>query len=272
MAGFNLTEAERSHEKRLGLPSGILTAVRMQETGGNSKYWEKPDEYHYPLNAEGKRIAKHTGKVSTAFGPYGIVDSTAKQPGYSTAPLKGKNIEEQVRFAADYLAGRIKQAGSLEAGLGGYGEGAPYARKVLGRIGQVPQGPTMVESNGKQIPVKSPTLDAQRAYAQAGQVPSTVVPNQPYEPFKFDGSWNDVFKHMQAALPDQVESVALGEDPWVNFLNTMNQPVEVASTSTAQLQNPMFDPLAYGQGVPDLFAALNGMSPMDLAALESLDI
>lgn len=127
-----IQELELAAEKQFGLPEGLLTAVRTVETGGQSRFIDNPEEYHYSLNAEGRRVAGHAGKVSTAFGPYGIVESTAAQPGYGTTPLGSKALEDQVAFAASYLSGRIKHAGSIEAGLAGYGEGPAYARKVLG--------------------------------------------------------------------------------------------------------------------------------------------
>lgn len=137
-----LQELEAQAESKYGLPEGLLTAVRSQETGNNSKYIDNPAEYHYALNSEGKRIAGHTGKVSNAFGPYGILDSTAKQPGYGVTPLADKSLGSQVDFAANYLSGRIKHAGSVEAGLAGYGEGQKYARSVLKKVGMDTSTPT----------------------------------------------------------------------------------------------------------------------------------
>ena len=121
-------------DERNGFPAGTMQSIMQQETGGNLKYLDDPTQYHYAPNAKGKRIAGHTGKVSTAFGPFGILESTGAKPGYGVAPLKDKSLAEQVRFASEYLAGRSKQAGSLEAGLAGYGEGAKYAKQVVARI------------------------------------------------------------------------------------------------------------------------------------------
>lgn len=129
-----LEELERAAEAANNLPVGTMAAVRRQETGGNQKYIDDPATYHYPLNSDGRRIAGHTGKVSTAFGPYGILESTAADPGYGVTPLKTKDLGAQVNFAASYLAARTKRAGSLEAGLAGYGEGDKYANQVLGKI------------------------------------------------------------------------------------------------------------------------------------------
>lgn len=117
-----------------GLPPGTMKAVLMQETGGLSEYIDNPSKYHYDLNSEGRRIAPHTGKVSTAFGPFGILESTGRDPGFGVSPLRDKTLDEQIRFAAEYLGARVRHAGSLEAGLAGYGEGSSYARSVMGRI------------------------------------------------------------------------------------------------------------------------------------------
>ena len=122
-------------DKRNGFPVGTMASVMQQEIGGNSKYIQDPTTYHYPLGPDGRRVAKHTGKVSTAFGPFGILESTGADPGYGVKPLQDKSLGEQVRFASDYLAARAKQAGSLEKGLAGYGEGAKYSQEVMGRLG-----------------------------------------------------------------------------------------------------------------------------------------
>lgn len=118
--------------KRTGLPDGLMQSIIMQETSGNENYFNEPGKYHYEPGTDGKR-------KSTAFGPYGILDSTAKDPGYGVAPLKDKNnLAEQTRFATEYLAARIKDAvakgGTMEDGIAGYGEGMKYAEDVMKRL------------------------------------------------------------------------------------------------------------------------------------------
>ena len=125
-----LAEAER----RNGLPAGVLRAVMQQETGGRQGFLDDPSAYHYGLNANGQRIAPHTGKVSTAFGPFGILESTGRSPGYGVSPLKDKSIDEQIRFASEYLAARTRSAGSLAGGLAGYGEGFAYSNSVMNKM------------------------------------------------------------------------------------------------------------------------------------------
>lgn len=125
-----LAEAER----RKGLPAGVLKSVIQQETGGNKAYLDDPGKYHYPMGPDGRRRTRG-GTVSSAFGPFGILESTAKDPGYGVAPLNDKGIDEQIRFASEYLAARSKQAGGIAGGLAGYGEGARYSRQVLSRMG-----------------------------------------------------------------------------------------------------------------------------------------
>ena len=121
-------------EQSLGIPPGMLSSIVQQEVGGRlDEFLKDPAKYHYELNKDGKRIAGHTGKESTAFGPFGIVESTAKDPGYGVKPLQNKSLPEQIRFVAEYAAARAKDAGSWEKGLAGYGEGAKYAQAVIGR-------------------------------------------------------------------------------------------------------------------------------------------
>ena len=121
-------------EKSAGLPSGIIASLIKQETGGNKAYLQDPAKYHYGINESGQRIAPHTGKVSTAFGPFGLLESTANKPGYGVDPLKDKSFDEQLRFMSQYLSARIGNAGSVFKGLSGYGEGSRYASQVLGRL------------------------------------------------------------------------------------------------------------------------------------------
>lgn len=121
-------------DKRNRLPAGTMASIMQQEVGGKAnQYLQDPAKYHYGLNAEGRRVAGHTGKVSTAFGPFGILESTGAKPGYGVKPLANKTIEEQVRFASEYLAARSKGKGLAE-GLAGYGEGRKYANQVAGRL------------------------------------------------------------------------------------------------------------------------------------------
>lgn len=124
-----IQQLEAASEQKYGLPEGILGSIRQQETSGKEEYLTDPTKPHYP---SGKTS---TGVVSTAFGPYGILKSTAADPGYGTKPLTNTSLESQVDFAAQYLSGRAKSAGSLQAGLAGYGEGGKYANQVLNRIG-----------------------------------------------------------------------------------------------------------------------------------------
>lgn len=128
-----MREKMAAAEKAAGLKPGLIESVRMQETGGRQAFIDDPAKYHYEKNAEGKRVAGHTGKISTAFGPFGILESTGKNPGYGVTPLKDKSFDEQLRFMSEYLAARIKHSGSVEGGLAGYGEGSKYANQVLSR-------------------------------------------------------------------------------------------------------------------------------------------
>ncbi len=176
-----------------------------QEIGGNyDKYLTDPTQYHYAAGPDGRRIAPHTGQVSTAFGPFGILESTAAKPGYGVRPLASKDLAEQIRFASDYLAGRIKQAGSIEAGLAGYGEGRKYASSVMGRLGQ-------------PIPVRAPTQEAAPVVvAQPGRTVDTSAVPPPVLPMQPDESR---VVPMLAEIGNRAAPPVLdGRDPWQEFL------------------------------------------------------
>lgn len=173
-------------DKQRGFPPGTMQSLLMQETGGQAKYLNDPTSYHYAANAEGKRIAGHTGKISTAQGPFGILESTGKNPGYGVKPMGDKtNLAEHIRFAADYLDARSKSGGSLSAGLAGYGEGAKYATQVARRRdGQPAVVPAMVEPVVQMA--QAPVVVAPEAapiepvvVAQADPTPVTQVPGDP---------------------------------------------------------------------------------------------
>ena len=64
-------------------------------------------------------------------------------------------MDEQIRFAAQYLSGRVKSAGSMFAGLSGYGEGAKYANQVLGRL---PGGTMSGVASASNMAQSSPSI------------------------------------------------------------------------------------------------------------------
>ena len=228
-------------DKRNGLPPGTMFSVMQQETGGNTKYVDDPTTYHYGLNKEGKRIAGHTGKISTAFGPFGILESTGKDPGYGVQPLKDKSLAEQVRFASDYLAARSKQAGGLQAGLAGYGEGGKYGQQVMARLGK-----TSVPAAAK------PAVQT----AQAALPAPVGVPVEAAPPVM-----------AQAASPAEAAAVP---DAWQAFLaraheaRTSDQPVQVADLQYGAPQMQI--------NVPDFMATVGGrmpQRPLDFSAFGS---
>lgn len=197
-------------DTRNGLPPGTMYSIMQQEVGGQfDRFMADPSAYHYEADAKGRRIAGHTGKESTAFGPFGILESTAEDPGYGVTPLKDKSLEEQVRFASDYLVGRSKKNG-LKAGLAGYGEGADYATQVEDRIpGQAFDG---VLAEGAQTD------------------PADVLshPGAPYQP-SLQEQWQALApaQEVAAAAPAQGPATTptqLGPDPWQQFLEAGRQP------------------------------------------------
>lgn len=194
-----------------GFPKGLMAALMQQEIGGNyDKYLGNPGEYHYPLNESGKRIAKHSGKESNAFGPFGILDSTAAKPGYGVAPLKDKSLGEQIRFASEYLGARIKSAGGIRAGLAGYGEGNAYAERVLSRVGGgMAQPPVAVAQQPASHTVKPAENPAPTPGEIAGWMPTAQVTQS----------------------PAPKEEVPAGPDPWQEYL--------AASSNSAQAQQPV---------------------------------
>lgn len=116
-----------------GLPVGTMRAIMQIESGGRYReFINAPDTYHYGLNDQGRRIAEHTGQISTAAGPFGILDSTARNPGYGVRPLTDRaSFEENIRFAGEYVSALANKFGGLNQGLARYGEGSEYANKIL---------------------------------------------------------------------------------------------------------------------------------------------
>lgn len=208
-------------DERNGLPKGTMASVMQQEVGGNfDKYLADPGAYHYEAGPDGRRVAAHTGKVSTAFGPFGILESTGADPGYGVKPLQGKGIEEQIRFASDYLSARSKSAGGLAGGLAGYGEGTKYAQQVASRL------------PGQGGAAAAPTA---RAPAGPGAVVQAVATPQieasPIPPEMVAQVQEPVATPVVAA---QQQGVA---DPWQEFMHQMQaqgqqRPVQVADLSS----------------------------------------
>lgn len=234
----NVMQLLAAADERQGFPKGTMAGVMKQEVGGNfGKYLNDPTTYHYGLNADGKRIAGHTGKVSTAFGPFGILESTGADPGYGVSPLKGKDLGEQIRFASEYLGARSKRAGGLEQGLAGYGEGAKYGAEVVARV------------NGTQrtAAVRPEAVSIRPADAVAA-VGSPAVPVASAPP-------------VVAAAAPEVTQVAQAmpaqENTWTNFVSKMGRPpVEAADLAYGQGTRPQ----SYAMGVmpPDFMAAVSG--------------
>ena len=165
-------------ETNAKLPTGLMASVLQQETSGRDTFIADPAKYHYALNAGGKRIAPHTGKESTAFGPYGILESTAKDPGFGVAPLKDKSLPEQTRFASEYLAARIKAAGGdVAKGLADYGEGVQYANNVLDRVPTARELAIGAVGTTAALNLAGTTIDANSAqrYVVASTKPAASV-------------------------------------------------------------------------------------------------
>jgi len=220
-----LEQADKKH----GLPAGTMFSIMQQEIGGNNRFLEDPSAYHYGLNAEGKRVAGHTGKISTAFGPFGILESTAAKPGYGVAPLKSKNIEDQIDFAASYLAGRSKQAGSLEAGLAGYGEGAKYSRSVMNKIGKGRSTPAPTQmAASKPVPQQvamAPVQAQPQPYTSIFDVP---VQEESPVPQAVPEQWQAMQQATAGPVtPNEIDFVEQVQPQQINPMAYAGKPVEV---------------------------------------------
>lgn len=230
-------------DKQRGFPPGTMQSLLMQETSGNPKYIQDPTTYHYQPDASGNR-------KSTARGPFGILDSTAKSPGFGVAPLgDATNFAEHLRFAGDYLAARSKKAGSLSGGLAGYGEGPGYANSVMARMGlpvvsQVAAAPIV-----KQVapPAAPPVAVAQVPMVSDRVVVPPVVADATV-PAPVEASPVVV---AQAPAPMQV-------DPWQSELTRLAaaqapvQPADLAYGKSKVAATPLVQS-------PDFMAALSMM-------------
>lgn len=229
-------------DKQRNFPPGTMQSLLAQETGGQSKYLTDPGAYHYAVNADGKRIAPHTGKISTAFGPLGILESTAADPGYGVKPLANKTLAEQIRFSADYLDARSRSAGSLRAGLAGYGEGAKYSQQVMRRI--APDAAPVVTAVATPAPVvvaqaEPPAVDQP---VQATPVVSQLQPEVAVKPTVTD-EWQTYLDQVRVAqAPVQPTDLAYGE-PQAPAAPTFQTPDFMAALAMlGQNQAPSFRP------------------------------
>lgn len=221
-------------DKQRGFPPGTMQSLLMQETGGKPQYLTDPTTYHYAANAEGKRIAPQSGKISTAHGPFGILESTAKDPGYGVKPLGDKtSLAEHIRFAADYLGARAKSAGSLSAGLAGYGEGEKYAAQVVGR--RDGKAPAATQVAAAPVVQAAPVVLAQAAPAPEVPVEQVVAQAPAPVPAGDPNAWNSFITNLRAAQA---------------------QPVEQPPPAAAPVNYP-------GVQAPNFMAALSGMSQQD---------
>jgi hypothetical protein len=220
-----------------------MQSLLMQETGGQAKYLTDPTTYHYEANAEGKRIAGHTGKISTAHGPFGILESTAKDPGYGVKPMGNKaDLAEHIRFAGDYLAARSKSGGGLSAGLAGYGEGEKYAAQVVGR------------RDGK---VPATNLVAAAAVA----APATVVaPQETPTPVMVAQAESPA----QQVVAQTTPPADAGPNTWDSFLANLRA---AQAPQTVAAAAPQQQPAYPGVQVPNFMAALSGLNQQDPRAM-----
>ena len=179
MSTPNLQALLAQADKQRNFPAGTMASLVKQETGGQQRFIDKPDDFHYKVGPNGEK------PKSTARGLGGILEATARDPGYGVAPLKDWSAPEQIRFMADYLDARSKNAGSLHAGLAGYGEGDKYARQVAKRrdgtspplVSQIPQMAQAVPALQEAVPVSVQIAAApQQVSVQPAPVQQMVRP------------------------------------------------------------------------------------------------
>lgn len=237
-------------DARHGFPPGTMAAIFQQEVGGNfQKYVDNPATYHYAANAQGQRIAPHSGEISTAFGPFGILDSTAKDPGWGVKPLQDKNdLGEHFRFAADYLAARVKQQGDFLKGIAAYGEGPEYANKIAKNIpgftehnpqfAQVasanPPAPLEASPEVPPLPVMNQMVAAPDYQAMAQeQVAGREVPPE-WEAFR---NWIPRRDELVRDPKQPVNPLASGRSQQANFSDALRAAESMMAQNQRVLQN-----------------------------------
>lgn len=161
-----------------GFPKGTMRAIMHNEIRNREDFINDPAKYHYDVAADGKRRTKD-GTISTAFGPFGILESTARKPGFGVGPLKDKSFDEQARFAADVLGAFAKKRGSLEKGLANYGDGPAYAARVMQHVakGDLPTEIVKTPGNKTTAPVQVASLASAPAVS-VQPAPSVTTPIQ----------------------------------------------------------------------------------------------
>ena len=201
-----------AQDKRAGLPAGTTYGIVKTETGFQDRFIDDPSAAHY----------QGPNPKSSAAGLGGILKATAAKPGYGVTPLKDWSVPEQLRFIADYASARIKQSGSVEAGLAGYGEGKSYAQKVMGSRGnpvQLAQAPQVVPEVQNVAPMQL-GRDSQHAPVPIAQAP-------------LDVEWRQLQQAMPAK-PVQVADLKYGDQM------PMAQPYQFARAQPVQVMQPNF--------------------------------
>lgn len=161
---------------------GTMYALMMQESSG----MYGPKDAHY---ADGK---------STASGPFGILDGTARDPGYGVKPLDKStgSFADHLAFAGSYLSKR---------GLAAYGEGEKYAQQVTARI-----------RGGKPSPKAAIAMADPTALAMVAQaVPKPIQQIAP----------EVVAPVQQPMLAQQVVPIEQPQDPWGAMEQAMPSPI-----------------------------------------------
>lgn len=140
------------YESQYGFPSGTLSALIKQESGGNPA----------AVSPKGAR------------GLTQVMPATARDPGFGVQPMRDESTLEQLRFGADYLNAMVQRYGSLDKALAAYnaGPGAVdkyggvppfketqgYVSKILGAIN--PVGTAQARDLYQEMPSVQPVAES----------------------------------------------------------------------------------------------------------------
>lgn len=173
-----LTQWEDQYEKSNNLPKGALRALRFIETSDSDAYYLDPAKYHNP-------------KIGTASGLYGILDSTGRDPGWGIKAVDKSSLEDNIRFAAQYLSARTRNAPDFYTGLKNYGDGTQsYVDKYKKLMGEAPaaQMPGLTEAQKRLQAHSSPANGTPIPNHPNYYVEPPALPDAPTQPTR--NAWN----------------------------------------------------------------------------------
>ena len=125
-------------ETRTDIPAGV-SVYGEAALAAAKKYNIPPDLFFRLIEQESKWNPNAKNAGSGASGLTQIIESTAGDPGYKTAPLKSwsnvfSDTDEQLRFGAQYLSGLYNNFGSWPLALAAYNGGPGNVKKYGNKI------------------------------------------------------------------------------------------------------------------------------------------